>query len=424
MTDPNAVEACVLLRERPPAAVLMALHRVLGLGVSEVARRARSGEPLLRVELFGNDHAGSARRLRTVLDLVAPHRHEVHECVGGAAPGPESRTDAATLLAVLTAAAEPAAPVRPVPDPALARVIAAAARAAIADLRARHPEHFHAFALLTTGEALPPYLSAGSAEGMARTGADRWSLPDGPYAVWGHEEHFGEVVRAFETRGDLFALTEERARDIEFATRLASMEEALRLLDTEGFFGAGADRRGVLLLAGTLPPDPEDAGAVRRLNPAGPLRDSWLREAAEGPALPADGRARAELAAHRGGLSAAPNPSVAEVWRTTPGLYLPDGTAVYGPHSLAERNTTFEVAAYAPGWVLVGDDGGGRGLLMRAPGPDFDPAAGRESAQVLLLDLGALCPGVAEEGEFLTDDLVGWLAARAADVPDAQGRSG
>lgn len=418
MTDPGAVSACVLLCERPPAAVLMALHRALGLGVSEVARRARSGVPLLRSELFGNDHAEAVRRLRTVLDLVAPYRHEVHECVGGAPPGPGTRTDAPTLLSSLDRAGEPPAPVRPVPDPALTRVIAEATRSAVADLRERHPEDFHAFALLTTGEALPPYLAAASAEGTARAGAHRWGLPDSPYAVWGYEEHFGEVVRAFGARGDLFALADERAVDAEYATRLASMEEALRLLDAEGFFGAGAERLGVLLLAGTLPPDEGDAGAVRRLNPAGPLRDSWLREESGEPALPVDGPARAELAAHRGALAPAPNPSVAELWRATPGLHLPDGTAVYGPHSLAERNTTFEVAHYAPGWVLVGDDGGGRGLLMRASGPGFDPAAGRESAEVVLLDLGALCPGVAGEGEFLTDDLVGWLARRAAGGTD------
>lgn len=417
MADPNTVSACVLLRERPPAAVLVALHRTLGLGVAEVARRALTGEPLLRAELFGNDHAEAARRLRAVLDLVAPYRHEAHECVGGAAPGPQSRTDAAALLTVLAAAAEPPAPVRPVPDPALTRVIAAATRAAVADLRARHPEHFHAFALLTTGEALPPYLAAGSAEGAARTGGHYWSLPDGPYPVWGYAEHFGEVVRAFEARGDLFARAEGRDRDTEYATRLASMEEALRLLDTEGFFGAGADRLGVLLMAGTMPPDPEDAGAVRRLNPAGPLRDSWLREESDDPGLPVDRAARAEPADHRGGHVPAPNPSVADLWRATPGLHLPDGTAVYGPHSLAERNTTFEVARYAPGWVLVGDDGGGRGLLMRESGPGFDPAAGRESAEVVLLDLGALCPEVAAEGEFLTDDLVGWLARRADGGP-------
>ncbi|MEU0492796.1 DUF4303 domain-containing protein [Nocardiopsis sp. NPDC006139] len=422
MTDPNAVSAYVLLRERPPAAVLAALHRVLGLGVSEVARRALSGEPLLRVELFGDDHAEAARRLRTVLDLVAPHRHEVHECVGGASPGPENRTDAAALLAALAAAPEPPAPVRPAPDPELTRVIAEATRAAVADLRARHPEHFHAFALLTTGEALPPYLAAGSAEGAARTGAHPWSLPDGPYAVWGYEEHFGEVVRAFGARGDLFDLPGERDRLAEYATRLASMEEALRRLDAEGFFGRGADRLGVLLLAGTMPPDEEDAGAVRRLNPAGPLRDSWLREESDDPGLPVDEGARAELAGHRGGLAPAPNPSVADLWRTTPGLHLADGTAVYGPHTLAERNAAFEVARHAPGWVLVGDDGGGRGLLMREAGPDFDPATGRESAEVVLLDLGALCPGVADEGEFLTDDLVGWLSHREPAARD--GRAG
>jgi hypothetical protein len=85
--------------------------------------------------------------------------------------------------------------------------------------------------------------------------------------------------------------------------------------------------------------------------------------------------------------------------------------AIYGPHSLAERNTTYEVAEYAPGWVLIGDDGGGHGLLMRASGPAFAPATARQAAEVYRLELGALCPDVATKGEFVTDDLIGWLSS-------------
>ncbi|MEV1008597.1 SMI1/KNR4 family protein [Streptomyces sp. NPDC049881] len=111
---------------------------------------------------------------------------------------------------------------------------------------------------------------------------------------------------------------------------------------------------------------------------------------------------RAALAA---GLRDGPNPAVARLWRTTPGLALPDGVTVYGPHDIAERNATYEVAAYAPGWTLVGDDSGGAGLLMRHHG--------RDRSSVYLLGLGALGPGIAEDGTLLTGDLCAWLTTGA-----------
>ncbi|WP_019632358.1 SMI1/KNR4 family protein [Actinomadura atramentaria] len=110
---------------------------------------------------------------------------------------------------------------------------------------------------------------------------------------------------------------------------------------------------------------------------------------------------RAALAA---GLRDGPNPTIARLWRSTPGVLLPDGTTVYGPHDLPERNATFEVRRYAPDWTLVGDDGGGNGLFMRHHG--------RDRASVHLLDLGAIERDVAAVAEPVTDDLLAWLAAR------------
>ncbi|MET7640747.1 DUF4303 domain-containing protein [Streptomyces sp. NPDC005438] len=418
-SDPHAVRASVVPGERPPARVLMALHRALGLGLSEVRRRTDTGQPLLDVELFGNDRAEVLARLRAVLDALGPHAHSVHECLGDEPPSEANRIAPQVLLRVLSDGTEPvpAPPVRPVPDPELSRVIATATRAAVTALRRQHPDRFYLFALLTTGEALSPHLAACSLEGDRRLGLEAWNPADSPYAVWGYREHYGEVARAFDQRGQPHRIEDEATAEAEYDLRLASMEEALRLLDADGLFGRGPDRAGVLLQAGTMPPDHTDAGFVRRLNPAGPLRERWLTECAEQPGPPPDPLAAAELAAHRGGLSEAPNPTVAELWRLTPGLYGPDGLALYGPHSLAERGTTHEVAHYAPGWALVGDDGGGGGLLMRAPGPDFAPALGRTSAEVYRLDLGALTEDVPGEGEFVTDDLIGWAARRRGAVP-------
>ncbi|KAB8162017.1 DUF4303 domain-containing protein [Streptomyces sp. 3MP-14] len=413
----HTVRALVVAGEPLPARVLMALHRLLGLGVAEVRRRVEAGQPLVDVELFGNDRYEVADRLRALLDLLAPHRVAVHECLGGDGPSEENRIEPAALLRLVAAPPEPAPePVRPLPDPALSALIAEATGAAYRELRHRHPERLYLFALLTSGEANAPYAAACSVEGDAR-GGERWSLPDSPYAVWGYEEHFADVTRAFLARGDLFdpGRGGEAAVEAEYRLRLASMEEALRRLDAEGLFGTGRERGRLLLAAGTMPPDEEDAGAVRRLNPPGALREEWLRDAAEQPPLPADPVAAAERAAHTGPLAPPPNPTVAELWRLTPGWYLPDGTALYGPHSLAERNATYEVARYAPGWALVGDDGGGDGLLMRAPGPAFAPATGRASAEVFRLGLGALAPDVADEGTFVTDDLIGWATGRRSE---------
>ncbi|QUF03732.1 SMI1/KNR4 family protein [Actinosynnema pretiosum subsp. pretiosum] len=103
------------------------------------------------------------------------------------------------------------------------------------------------------------------------------------------------------------------------------------------------------------------------------------------------------------GLRDGPNPAVARLWRATPGVLLDNGVHVYGPDSFGERNATVEVARYAPHWVLVGDDSGGAGLFMRRHGRD------RES--VHRLDLGAVGPDVAEDGELVTADLVGWVEA-------------
>ncbi|MEV5682129.1 SMI1/KNR4 family protein [Streptomyces sp. NPDC052164] len=112
-------------------------------------------------------------------------------------------------------------------------------------------------------------------------------------------------------------------------------------------------------------------------------------------------------AARLRGLGDGPNPAVARLWRSTPGALLDNGVLVYGPHAIGERNETFEVAHYAPEWVLVGDDSGGGGLLMRRHG--------RDRTRVFHLDLGAIGPDVEADGEPVTDDLLGWLRSSAGD---------
>jgi hypothetical protein len=95
-------------------------------------------------------------------------------------------------------------------------------------------------------------------------------------------------------------------------------------------------------------------------------------------ATPADvARARFEIS-----LSL-PTPLLA-LWKVRDGLFTEAGVAVYSAGCIGERNTTYEVGQYAPGFILVGDDSGGRGFLLRADDPvsavfssdlgDLDPA--------------------------------------------------
>lgn len=81
------------------------------------------------------------------------------------------------------------------------------------------------------------------------------------------------------------------------------------------------------------------------------------------------------------GLGTGPTSALARLWRSTPGVLLPNGVLIYGPHSILERNETYQVGEYAPDWVLIGDDSGGSGLFMRRHPCD--------RTSVYLLDLGS-----------------------------------
>ncbi|MFJ6623188.1 SMI1/KNR4 family protein [Kitasatospora sp. NPDC091335] len=101
------------------------------------------------------------------------------------------------------------------------------------------------------------------------------------------------------------------------------------------------------------------------------------------------------------GLREGPNPAVARLWRATPGVRLPDGGTLLGPHTFRARNDAWEVRTYAPHWVLVGEEGGGAGLFMRRHG--------RDRSSLYRLGPGPLRGEVADHGELLGPDLFDWL---------------
>ncbi|MFJ9434151.1 hypothetical protein ACIRQY_31465 [Streptomyces sp. NPDC101490] len=106
-------------------------------------------------------------------------------------------------------------------------------------------------------------------------------------------------------------------------------------------------------------------------------------------------------AARAAGLREGPNPAVARLWRATPGLRLPDGGILHGPHVFRARNDAWEVRRYAPHWVLVGEEGGGAGLFMRRHG--------RDRSSLYRLPPGALRDDPEDRGERLAPDLFAWL---------------
>lgn len=82
--------------------------------------------------------------------------------------------------------------------------------------------------------------------------------------------------------------------------------------------------------------------------------------------------------------------------RRTDGLG-PEGSVVlYSTDDLAERNETFEVQAYAPGFLAIGDDGGGRSLLIALDG----------STSVFIVDQGSMDP---DDFEEVAPDFTDWI---------------
>lgn len=149
-------------------------------------------------------------------------------------------------------------------------------------VRSANPhEHFYYFALVTTGDALRPAPSACSLEGLQRSlaryrakgsacepAALRWSEADSPYHLHG-DEHFGDVEALFLLGGDHRALP-DLAYEEEVARRFQAMEDALRDLDREGFFGTGSQRFAIVI--NVVAPGEEDEDVIlaraARLNPA------------------------------------------------------------------------------------------------------------------------------------------------------------
>jgi hypothetical protein len=95
------------------------------------------------------------------------------------------------------------------------------------------------------------------------------------------------------------------------------------------------------------------------------------------------------------------HPRLLDLYAHSDGFSADDGVTVYEAASLAERNDTFEVGIYAPGYLLIGDDSGGRGFLLAADDPQ---------SPVYVSDLGDLHP---PGFEVAGTSVAAWLDALA-----------
>ncbi|AXI04561.1 SMI1/KNR4 family protein [Aquirhabdus parva] len=84
-----------------------------------------------------------------------------------------------------------------------------------------------------------------------------------------------------------------------------------------------------------------------------------------------------------------------ELLRFTDGLTLKSGLIIYSSQNIFERNETLEVRTYAPNYLAIGDDSGGRSILIPFHGMG-----------VYLVDQGSLDP---RDMKKISQSLNSWL---------------
>ena len=137
---------------------------------------------------------------------------------------------------------------------------------------------FYYCVLVTTGNALPPVVSAWSKEALAKAAdpeMDRWHYGTSPYLDFG-SSHFEQVRELWDLRPQM----SDDCWRAEYDLRMVALETALSTLDAEGLFGRGALRNQLMINVEVVPPDFTNTERAIRLNPR-PAIERWLEEAAE-----------------------------------------------------------------------------------------------------------------------------------------------
>lgn len=148
----------------------------------------------------------------------------------------------------------------------------------------KNNESYYYCVLVTTGEALPPFISAWSAEALeifaqqtSKEDADlsKWFYGASPYFNFG-EENFEIVRELFYSRED--NLKNDFFKEIDF--RVEAMVLAMELLDKKGIFSLNQARNKVYINVEVVPPDSSNTIRALRLNKRENILD-WLNEASE-----------------------------------------------------------------------------------------------------------------------------------------------
>ena len=193
-----------------------------------------------------------------------------------------------------------------IPYESLVSEIANAARKSFQQLFATG-ESFYYCALITTGEAHCPHVTAWSYEALERTALERstqdpniygnheqakaiikWMYAESPYVAYNYEENFTNAAALFQslpTPFDAYMAGDEAESETRYNFRLSAMEEALKQLDREGLFAQNQPRSQVYVNVETVYPDYTDKARALRLNNPDHL-STWFEEAGqyiEGP---------------------------------------------------------------------------------------------------------------------------------------------
>jgi SMI1 / KNR4 family (SUKH-1) len=87
-----------------------------------------------------------------------------------------------------------------------------------------------------------------------------------------------------------------------------------------------------------------------------------------------------------------------DILNTHGGKSIGDSVLLYALEDLLERNETFEVKQYCPGHMTIGDDGGGRAILI---------PLNNARCPVFVVDQGSMDP---DDFETISDGLQDWVA--------------
>lgn len=170
----------------------------------------------------------------------------------------------------------------------LTKSITDATRKAVNELFNKYSDHhFYYIALITSGDAQSPALTAWSKEALqselekikdAELLDLKWSYADSPFFPVG-ENYFTEVKRLFSDRPDMNPNDQDQWQE-EYNLRLRSMEKAIIDLNKEGLFGFGEERNHIVVNVEVMPPDESNTFRAKKLNNESCLTE-WLEEAAE-----------------------------------------------------------------------------------------------------------------------------------------------